>query len=71
MLKERKKERKKERENAQQLQLNDTPASFKFIFRLFKHTSLQFLQQINVKNVMTIQYTVPGFELMTFGMLLY
>ena len=33
---------------------------------LFKHTSLHFLQQINVKNVMSIQYTVPGFELTTF-----
>ena len=28
-----------------------TPASFSFIFGHFKQTSLQFLQQINVKNV--------------------
>ena len=28
-----------------------TPASFPFIFGLFKRTLLQFLQQINVKNV--------------------
>ena len=35
-------------------------------FRLFKQT-LQFLQQIYVKNVMTIQYTVLGFEPTTFG----
>ena len=28
-----------------------TPTSFSFIFGLFKQTSLQFLQQINVKNV--------------------
>ena len=38
-------------------------------FRLFKHASFQFLQQINVKNVMTIQYLVPGLELTTFGAL--
>ena len=37
---------------------------FFIYFRLFKHT-LQFLQQINVKK--SIQYTVPGFELTTFG----
>ena len=42
-------------------------ASFLFIFGLFKQTSLQFLQPINVKNVMSIQYTVPGFEPTTFG----
>ena len=35
-------------------------------FRLFKQ-SLQFLQQINVKNVMTIQHTALGFEPTTFG----
>ena len=40
-----------------------TPASFSFIFGLFTQTSLQFLQQINVKNVTSIQYTAPGFEL--------
>ena len=37
------------------------PASFSFIFGLFKQT-IPFLQQINAKNVMIIQYTVPGFE---------
>ena len=40
------------------------PGLFFVYFRLFKHT-LQFLQQINVK--MSIQYTVLGFELTTFG----
>ena len=43
-----------------------TPASFLFIFSLFKQTSSQFLQQINVEK-MSIQYTVPGFEPTTFG----
>ena len=38
-----------------------TPASFLFIFGLFKQT-IQFLQQINVKNVMPIQYMAPVFE---------
>ena len=38
-----------------------TPASFSFIFGLFKQT-IQFLQQINVKNVMSIQYTALGLE---------
>ena len=42
-----------------------TPASFLFIFGLFKQTSLQFLQQIYVKK-MSIQYMVPGFEPTTF-----
>ena len=42
------------------------PDLFFIYFRLFKHTSLQFLQQINVKNVLSIQYTMPGFELTTF-----
>ena len=41
-----------------------TPASFLFIFGLFKQTLLQFLQQICEK--MSIQYTVPGFEPTTF-----
>ena len=41
-----------------------TPASFSFIFGLFKQT-LQFLQQINVNNVKSIQYKAPGFKLMT------
>ena len=35
-----------------------------FIFGLSKQTSLQILQQINVKK--SIQYTVPGFEPTTF-----
>ena len=39
-----------------------TPASFSFIFGLFKQ-KIQFLQQIIVKNVqVSIQYTAPGFE---------
>ena len=42
------------------------PASFPFIFGLFKQT-IQFLQQINVKNVMSIQYPALGFEPTTFG----
>ena len=47
------------------LKNGQTPALFSFIFSLFKQT-IQFLQQINVKNVMSIQYTVPGFEPATF-----
>ena len=39
-----------------------TPASFSFIFHLFKQTSIQFLEQFNVKNVNSIQYMSPGFE---------
>ena len=39
-----------------------TPASFSFIFGLFKQSSIQILQQINVKNVNSIQYMAPGFE---------
>ena len=42
------------------------PRPFLFIFGLFKQT-IQFLQQINVKNVMSIQYPALGFEPMTFG----
>ena len=38
-----------------------TLASLLFIFGLFKQT-INFLQQINVNNVMSIQYKVPGFE---------
>ena len=38
-----------------------TLASLLFIFGLFKQT-INFLQQINVNNVMSIQYMVPGFE---------
>ena len=38
-----------------------TPAPFLFIFGLFKQT-IQFSPQINVKNVMSIQYTAVGFE---------
>ena len=41
-----------------------TPATFRFYFRSFQ-TNKQFLQQINVKNVMSIQYAVPGFEPIT------
>ena len=41
------------------------PSLFLFTFCLFKQT-IQFLQQMNVKNVMSIQYTVPGFEPTTF-----
>ena len=41
-----------------------TPASFSFIFGLFKQT-IQFLQQINVKNVMFLQYKALGFEPIT------
>ena len=48
------------------LKIGPTPASFLFIFGLFKQT-IQFLQQMNVKNVMSIQYPAPGFEPMTFG----
>ena len=43
-----------------------TPASFSFIFGLFKQASLQFLQQIYAEK-MSIQYTVPGFEPTTLG----
>ena len=43
-----------------------TPASFSFIFGLFKQASLQFLQQIYAEK-MSIQYTLPGFEPSTFG----
>ena len=43
-----------------------TPASFSFIFGLFKQTSLQFLQQIYVEK-MSIQFTLLGFEPTTFG----
>ena len=46
--------------------IGPTPASFLFIFGLFKQT-IQFLQQMNVKNVMSIQYPAPGFKPMTFG----
>ena len=41
-----------------------TQASFSFIFGLFKQT-IQFLQQINVKNVMSIQYKLT-FEIELF-----
>ena len=40
------------------------PRPFPVYFRLFKQTSLQFLQQIYVKNV---KYMAPGFESTTFG----
>ena len=34
---------------------------FRLFWVFFKQTLLQFLQQINVKNIMSIQYTAPGF----------
>ena len=37
------------------------------LFSSFSNKKLQFLQQIYVKNLLTIQYTVPGFEPTTFG----
>ena len=37
------------------------------LFSVFFKQTIQFLQQINVKNVMSIQYPAPGFEPMTFG----
>ena len=42
------------------------PAYFLFISSLFKQ-AIQFLQQINVKIVRSIQYLAPGFEPTTFG----
>ena len=47
------------------LQKWTNPGSFLIYFRHFKHT-LQFLQQIKMWK-MSIQFTVQGFELMTFG----
>ena len=41
------------------------PGLFLFIFGLFKQTAILFLQQINVKNVISIPYTALGFEPMT------
>ena len=38
-----------------------TPATFLFVSGLFKQ-KIQFLQQINVKNDMSIQYMAAGFE---------
>ena len=46
------------------IKIGPTPASFSFIFGLFKQT-LQVLQQINVKNVKSIQYMALGFDLTT------
>ena len=43
-----------------------TPASFSFIFGLFKQTLLQFLQQINVKNV----HPVSGAGIRTHNLLI-
>ena len=40
------------------------PSLFLLFFCLFKQT-IQFLQQINVKNVMSIQCTALGFKPMT------
>ena len=42
------------------------PGIFLIYFCLFKLT-IQFLQQIYVKNVMSIKYMALGFKLMTFG----
>ena len=36
------------------------------LFSVFFKQTIQFLQQINVKNVMSIQYPAPGFEPTTF-----
>ena len=41
------------------------PASFSFIFGLFKQT-IQFFKTNQCENVMSIQYMAPGFEPMTF-----
>ena len=41
-------------------------ASISFIFVFFKQ-ALQFLQQINAKTNMSIQYTAPGFKPTTFN----
>ena len=43
------------------LKIGPTLASVSFIFGLFKQT-IQFLHRINVKNVISIQYTTPGFN---------
>ena len=40
------------------------PASFSFIFGLFKQT-IKFSQQINMKIVISSKYMAPGFEHMT------
>ena len=37
------------------------------LFLVFFKQKIQFLQQINVKNVLSIQYLALGFEPMTFG----
>ena len=50
------------------LKIGPTPASFSFIFGLFKQT-LQFYNNNMWK--MSIQYTVPGFEPTTFGTWVY
>ena len=43
------------------------PGLFFVYFRSFQ-TNNTILQQMNVKNVMSIQYPAPGFEPTTFGM---
>ena len=53
--------------NLKKLKNGPSPASFSFSFGLFKQTSLQFLRQINVKNVVSIQYMVLRFKPPTFG----
>ena len=37
------------------------------LFSVFFKQTIQFLQQMNVKNVMSIQYLAPGFKPTTFG----
>ena len=36
------------------------------LFSVFFKQTIHFLQQINVKNVLSIQFKAPGFEPMTF-----
>ena len=42
-----------------------TPAPFR-LFSVFSNKQYNILQQINVKNVISIQFTAPGFEPTTF-----
>ena len=44
------------------------PGLFFVYFRSFSNKQYNFLQQINVKNVMSIQYPVPRFEPTSFRM---
>ena len=52
--------------NLKLLKMGQTRPIFRLFLVFFKQT-IQFLQQMNVKNVMSIQYPAPGFEPMTFG----